>query len=643
MLQAIRGRAASWVVKILFFFLILSFAVWGIGDIFRDAGPDSTVAEVGEIEIDARSFDRSVRQQVDRFRGLYGPDFDLRIALELGLHREVLNQLIRDALFAQASGRLGLQPSADLIAEGIRRDTLFAEPGTGQFDRMRFEQFLFSVGMTETDYVAARAQELTRGQLAAVVAVGAAPPQALTDALYRYRYETRTADVLILRNDDITDVPEPTEDELAAFHDENAARFTAPEYRELTLVTLTPDDLAEEISISEAELLDEYDARIGFYEQPEKRTFNQIIIEDAEIAQAVASAARETDGGLAPAASAAGIEDDVLPLEDTEQDDMPVAELADAGFALPLGGISDPVQTPFGWHILELMRIEEAGVVPFEDVRDDIEQALQYDRAIDGLFEMGNTFDDALAGGATLEEAADLVGLETQAVPAVSRSGAAMDDGTLPELDILNEVLEEAFALDPADDDPTSRLIETDDGGYFIVRVDGVIEPALRPLETVRDDVAEAWAENQREVATLALAESAAERLDAGEAIADVAEAIGAEVDETPELLRDGSDRGDLPSTVVAGLFQEDEGGVVVAATADGQVVARLASITGANAGSDAQRQESLAEEAAEQMAGDLILQFTEALHGTFDVEIHEQAIERLYAPGGDQPYSPGM
>ncbi len=37
MLQAIRSKAGSFVVKALFALLILTFGIWGIGDIFRNA------------------------------------------------------------------------------------------------------------------------------------------------------------------------------------------------------------------------------------------------------------------------------------------------------------------------------------------------------------------------------------------------------------------------------------------------------------------------------------------------------------------------------------------------------------------------------------------------------------------------------
>ena len=47
MLDAMRRSAGTWVVKIFLGVIVLSFAVWGIGDIFR-VSPDSAVAEVGD-------------------------------------------------------------------------------------------------------------------------------------------------------------------------------------------------------------------------------------------------------------------------------------------------------------------------------------------------------------------------------------------------------------------------------------------------------------------------------------------------------------------------------------------------------------------------------------------------------------------
>ena len=53
MLQAIRSKAGSFVVKGLFVLLILTFGVWGIGDIFRNRPTDTVIATVGDQNIRA--------------------------------------------------------------------------------------------------------------------------------------------------------------------------------------------------------------------------------------------------------------------------------------------------------------------------------------------------------------------------------------------------------------------------------------------------------------------------------------------------------------------------------------------------------------------------------------------------------------
>ena len=62
MLDLMRRGVKTWVAKILLGLLILSFAVWGIGDIFLGSA-HSTVGAVGETEVDADRYARMIRRQ----------------------------------------------------------------------------------------------------------------------------------------------------------------------------------------------------------------------------------------------------------------------------------------------------------------------------------------------------------------------------------------------------------------------------------------------------------------------------------------------------------------------------------------------------------------------------------------------------
>ncbi|HEY2538737.1 MAG TPA: SurA N-terminal domain-containing protein, partial [Stellaceae bacterium] len=66
MLQAIRSKAGSFFVKALFGLLILTFGIWGIGDIFRNRPTDTTVATVGSQGIDAAALQSALQPALER-------------------------------------------------------------------------------------------------------------------------------------------------------------------------------------------------------------------------------------------------------------------------------------------------------------------------------------------------------------------------------------------------------------------------------------------------------------------------------------------------------------------------------------------------------------------------------------------------
>lgn len=61
MLQAIRSKAGSFVVKGLFGLLILTFGIWEIGDIFRNRPTDTVVATVGGQSIRAEDLQAALQ------------------------------------------------------------------------------------------------------------------------------------------------------------------------------------------------------------------------------------------------------------------------------------------------------------------------------------------------------------------------------------------------------------------------------------------------------------------------------------------------------------------------------------------------------------------------------------------------------
>jgi len=52
--------------------------------------------------------------------------------------------------------------------------------------------------------------------------------------------------------------------------------------------------------------------------------------------------------------------------------DRMVPEFADAAFKLDVGQVSDPVKSPFGWHIIEILDKREKAFPPYDQVKEQV-------------------------------------------------------------------------------------------------------------------------------------------------------------------------------------------------------------------------------------------------------------------------------
>lgn len=443
------------------------------------------------------------------------------------------------------------------------------------------------------------------------------------DDFYRYREERRVADAIVLPVGDGADIAEPDEAELEATHQAHAARFQRPEFRSLTLVELRAEDLLDEIHVDEAELTAEFESRRGDFALPERRNLEQVLFQSAEDAAAFKEA---LDGGRDFAEAAKepfGLTPITLTELSLEDLSAQMPEVADSVFALEVGQVSEPLESPFGWHVFRIDEILPAYEPLLEDHRDALYAELAERQAIDSLVSLANQFDDELAGGATLEEAAASLGLTPRRLEGVDREGrdASGEEVALPDADNL---LAQVFGAEVGE---PSLVTELPDGGYYVFRVDRVTPAMPRPLAEVRDQVLELWRREEARQRVLIEAEALADRIRLGTDMAAAAEADGLSLERTAPLDRFGAEEGGSPD-LTAKLFGLEIDDVAVAETPDGWVVAKLVEVLPGVPTADPEAVDALTQALTDSLKGDTMNAFTRELERDFGVSINQAAVE---------------
>ena len=629
MLIKIREKSGGWVVKILLGFLVVAFAVFfGFGDFARIGGRQSTaVAVVGDTEISANRLEREYRLQLRAVADRLG--IDAQEARRLGLADTVLQQLIGEALFDQAAADRGIVIGDALVRDSIRNRPAFQTDGA--FDPALYRQTLGNRGMSEAYYWAQNRLGIARAFLSESMAGGAAAPERMAEAVFRHRGERRVAEIIVLGNDSITEVGAPDEATLAAFHAENPDRFMAPEYRAITFVSLTPEDLVAEVVVAESEIEDEYAYRGDEYFTPEQRDIEQLIYGDQAAALQAWRQLIEGADIAALATTSGALNADSVALGLMRRGDL-LEGIGEAVFALGQGEISQPIESPFGWHVFRINAIVQESQASLAEVRDEIERDLALQQAGEVVIELGDALQDELAAGDTLAQAAARLDLAVGHIEAVDARGldrAGAEVAGLPS--DRAGFLRAAF---DAEVDYETPLIDTPRGDAFMLVVERITPPAARPLESVREAAIAAWKGGERARAAAARAETLAEAARRGQDLTALAAERGLGVRTTEPLGRRlGNADPDVSAGLIARLFDAEVGEVVTAPrpASQGHVVARLREVLAPDRRADDETYALIKEGLGRSIGQDLMAQYQAHLADDLGVEVNQGTLDTLF------------
>jgi peptidyl-prolyl cis-trans isomerase D len=615
--------------------LALAFIGWGIAGKTSLGGLDPTrVAVVDGTPVPAALFDRAFKQGMARIAERFPDPTQIPAGVRRQVAAQTLDTLVTQEAFDAEAKRMGLA-----VPDSAVQDTITAMPAfqglDGKFDYNTYQRVLSENNLTPQAFQDDVIQDVRKNQILKTVVAASHPSELLVNLMFSYLYETRRADMVQILLTAHAAPPAPADTVLQRYYANNLPRYTAPEYRHIKVVVLSPGTIGRTLPVSDADLHAWYDAHKAEFEAPEKRSLQVITASSAETAGTLAASwkAGASWDAIQAAAKARGASTNTL--NNTSIQGIPAPELAKAAFAAPLNEISAPIQEPLGYQVVRVTAITPAKHPTFADMRDTARTRVGEDRALELIDARAQKLQDLFAGGNRIDEVPADIGA-AGAEGTLDADGKAQDGSKAPipaPEAARAAIIADAFKAAKSD---STQLVEGPEHVWYAVAVQDITKPAPRPFDTIRAEVLADWQKDQVRHAAETDAAKLLATIKGGQSIANAAWGSGLQVTRTPPLLRNRPAPG-VPAEFVQELFAMKKGEATMVETNVGFTVAVLADITKPDPKSDPSGLENVRQGLSKAIADDLLVSYGTAIRDAAKPVINQKVFDQFAQPAATE------
>ena len=572
MLENIRDNSQGIVAKSILGFIILTFAVAGIGS--YTSSVDTSVAEVDGVKISQAAFEKSYQDQRNRMQQQFGDMYETLSAdptYMANFRNSVVDNLINEALLDLNAEQLAIRISDERIKDTIRNMGEFQVDGA--YDNNRYLAVINQAGFYQSsdfrDYL--RTQMVRRQLSQGLIATEFSLPYQ-QQQLTALQSQTRDIRYATINAQQFKDAIELTEEEINTFYQDNQTLFQNQEKVKLEYVSLNVNDIAASTDVSEQEVEQYYQENIASFSKEEQRRIAHILIEFGDDEGAAETKAQSVitrlNQGEDFAALAKELSDDLASAEvagDLEWIERGVMDEAfeSAAYALgEVGAVSEVVKSSFGYHIIKLTDLVAAEVQTLEQVKDTVLADVKQEKALNKYYELQQELARlAFEFPDSLEDAATAVNAEVKTSEWISRGGniAPFDNP---------QVIDAAFSSLVLSENLNSDLIELNDSAVMVIRMAEHQEASVKPLAEVTAQIRTELTNNKATEKAHSSAQELEQAYLAGEDINDMLKTLNATFVEQKAQARFG---GTVDNAIVKKAFvlAHPTDGVKSAATAE--------------------------------------------------------------------------
>ncbi len=483
-------RYLKWLLLIIIvMFIWWAFAALGGGASGRRQ-EEAWAAKINGVTVSVGAFQSYARRLDSMYTQLLGDQYaQQRSMIRIG--SQAIESLVEQELVYQEALRQGISVTPQELADALMRDPSFQE--NGRFIGVERYRAMFGANRASVgEFEEQRRRDLVVDKFRMMVGDGVTVSDAEVEQEFLKKNEKASVDYLVVDPAKARPKSPPGEADLQKWYDGHKDRYMRGEGRTGLYVLFSAAELAAAQNVTDGDVAAAYERlKATRYSNGEQRRASHILFKADNAAPPDAVAKVEKKAREILKRARAGEDFAALARKYSEDPSATnggdlglfgrgqmVKEFEDAAFSLPVGGISDPVRTVYGFHIIQVTDSRPARIVPLEEARDTLRQELRLERARPEILKRSAAFARAAAGG-KLEAVA-----RSQGIP-VQQTGDVRQGDALPGAVASQAVVERMLGLAPGE---VSDAIPIP-SGQVVVQVTGTVPPAPRPFQEARAQV----------------------------------------------------------------------------------------------------------------------------------------------------------
>ena len=544
MLDFVRNKQKSIIIKIAFAIIILSFVI-GYAMLSSPGGPagedqSAEAAIVNGKTIAFNDFQTTYSNLYQVYQNIYQDQFTPALEKQLKLAEKTLDSLIDQVLLQDEAELQQIEISGKELVDAIANIPAFQENGV--FSKDRYLQVLAYQRLSSEQFEAMQRSELISTKVREQLQAGVTVTDEEIDEEFRNNNEKVNLNYVSLTPASFEKKVKVTDEALATYFAEQQEVFRTPEMVSLRYLQFVPERYLDEVTFDENELEKYHRRHLDQFEilekikashilikvdegtdetvREEKKAFAEKLLEEVKSGKDFAELARVNSDDAASAVKGGN-------LGYFTRGSM-VKPFEQAAFNMKPGDISEVVETTFGYHIIKVEEYTEPGVRSLEESMDEVKAGLRQEKAKQLAFEK------AMDAYNINRKTGDLEAAATTNELGLKESGLFARDGYIDGIGSNAEIINAAHLLE---ENTLAKPVATDDG-IILFALKERVASHIPELDEVKDLVTASYQATE----AVKLAKAAAEELVAdlvdGGSLVKLAKRGEYTVEETGEFTR---------------------------------------------------------------------------------------------------------